>query len=261
LTSRRAAADYETMSDAEKRFSDDEAREIIKRALHLQHRRADAETPRDGLSLSELESIGEDVGVSPELLRQAAGEVAAGESPTGRSRFLGAPTNPAETVAVKRPVSEDELNELLVTLPSMTGDDGSGNAHRRSLNWSTDSVTAMRTGRTLRVTVHGSDSTAVVRVREQLGQVAAGLFGGLMGGVGLGAGFGVGFGVGLGALGSPLFAAVFPIVAVAGSYGLARLIFRAVSRARRREIRRIATRIREFFDSAPPPEDGGVAPK
>jgi hypothetical protein len=110
----------------------------------------------------------------------------------------------------------------------------------------------MRTGRSLRITAHGSDSGGVVRIREDLGQVAGGVFGGLIGGVGLGAGFGVGFGVGLGALGSPAFAAIVPIAFVGGSYLLARGIFRAVSRARRRQVRRIAARVREFFDRGRP---------
>lgn len=236
------------MSDSERRFSDDEAREIIKRALQLQHRKAEDASSPAGLSLSELESIAEDVGVSSELVRRAATEVETGEANAGRSRFLGATITPSETVALDRPLGEDELEELLIALPSITGDDGSGDAHRRSLSWSTNSVVAMRTGRSLRITAHGSDSGGVVRIREELGQVAGGVFGGLMGGVGLGAGFGVGFGVGLGALGSPTFAALVPIAFVAGSYLLARGIFRAVSRARKRHLRRIAARVREFFD-------------
>lgn len=236
------------MSESERRFSDDEARDIIKRALQLQHRGSEEASSPDGLSLSELESIAEDVGVSAELVRRAAAEVETGEAAVGRSRFLGATTTPSETVAVDRPIGEEELQELLISLPSITGDDGTGNAHRRSLSWATNSVVAMRTGRSLRITAHGSESGAVIRVREELGQVAAGLFGGLTGGVGLGAGFGVGFGVGLGALGSPLFAALVPIGFIGGSYFLARAIFRAVSRARKRHLRRIAARIREFFD-------------
>jgi transposase-like protein len=240
------------MSDSERRFSDDEAREIIKRALQLQHRKSEDASSPEGLSLSELESIAEDVGVSSELVRQAAAEVETGEATAGRSRFLGATTTPSETVALDRPLGEDELEELLIALPSITGDDGTGNAHRRSLSWSTNSVVSMRTGRSLRITAHGSDSGGVVRIREDLGQVAGGVFGGLIGGVGLGAGFGVGFGVGLGALGSPAFAAIVPIAFVGGSYLLARGIFRAVSRARRRQVRRVAARVREFFDRGRP---------
>jgi hypothetical protein len=43
--------------------------------------------------------------------------------------------------------------------------------------------------------------------------MASGIFGGIVGGMG----FGVGFGVGLGALGSPLFAAMFPLLSVGGA--------------------------------------------
>jgi hypothetical protein len=244
------------MSDSDRRYSDDQAREIIKRALQMQHRQADEEGPREGITIADLESIADEVGVSRELMRRAASEVDSGEADIGKSRFIGAAISPRETFSLPHQVTQDDLGELVVALPSIAGEDGSGNAHRSSLSWSTNSVAAMRTGRSLQVSIRGTSSGTVVRVREELSQVAGGLFGGLIGGVGLGGGFGVGFGVGLGSLGSPLFAVAVPILFITGSYFLARSIFKAVSKSRRRNVQRVAARIREFLQgpSAMAPE-------
>lgn len=244
------------MSDSERRYSDDEARRIIKRALQLQHRQMENEAPTEGVSLSDLESIATDVGVSRELLRRAAEEVESGEANRARSKFIGSTTSPTERLELAHPVSDEDLQELLAALPSMTGEEGTGNSHRASLSWSTSAVTAMRTGRVLHVSVRGAKDRAVVRIRDDLGQMAAGLFGGLLGGVGLGGGLGVGLGVGIGALGSPLFATIVPLAFLGGSYLLARTVFRLVSRRRRREVGRIAERIREFLEA----DLGGARP-
>ncbi len=52
-------------------------------------------------------------------------------------------------------------------------------------------------------------------------------------------GIGVGFGVGLGALGSALFAAVFPLTVIGGAYALARAIFRNTVYGRMRTLTRL----------------------
>lgn len=254
------------MAETERRYSDREVSAIIARAMELQkQQRADPEQPashRDGLTLREIEGIAHEVGIDPLVVSRAAFDVRSPNPSEGWTGFLGAKPEAAEVVRLDREAEEEEMKELLVALPSITGETGVGNAFRGRLSWTTTGDRREETGRRLMIEAVETSDGGEVRITEKLGGLAGGMFGGLIGGVGLGAGFGVGFGVGLGVLGSALFAALFPIGAIAISYIAARLGFKALVRWRRRAVREMADRIGDFLarprrdrrDELPPPE-------
>jgi len=75
----------------ERRFTDEEVREILKKAVARAPSRALA--PTEGLSLSELKEIGAEVGIDPARLEDAARLVTTnGPQGGGLNRFFGGPT-------------------------------------------------------------------------------------------------------------------------------------------------------------------------
>jgi len=104
----------------------------------------------------------------------------------------------------------------------------------RTLTWT--SSDPQRTS-ILQVSVSVRRGETRIVVQERFGNLAGALFGGIMGGVGGGVGMGVGMGVGLGALGSVLFASLFPPAVIGGSYLLARSLFRRTVQRRMRDLK------------------------
>jgi tRNA A-37 threonylcarbamoyl transferase component Bud32 len=87
-----------------------------------------------------------------------------------------------------------------------------------------------------------------IQIEQRLGDIAGGVYGGVWGGVG-GGGLGIVFGVGIGALGLPL-GLVFAGAAgtIAGSYALARAIYRAVVGSKGRRIELLLDRLVEHCE-------------
>lgn len=231
-------------------YDDRQSARIIRRALELQKDEGAAGHGHAGLSLEDLEAIGRESGIGPDFIRRAALELAS-EEPNGGARlarsFLGHPIRSKTTVPSAR-AAKATLEELLVSLASITGDMGSGSIVGQTLTWNSDAAIAVRSGRSLSVIVRPASSGTEVCVESNIGGTAGGLFGGLMGGLGLGAGLGVGMGIGIGLLGSLAFTLVVPIGFLAASWLLARGIFSLVFRHRRRRDGRIAERIRQLLD-------------
>jgi hypothetical protein len=238
-------------NSSDSRYTDEEARSIIQRALELEHRGGEAGA-ESGVSYAELSSVAEEAGISPEALRRAAAELRQESTetpvrPVGRlAGLLGAPTRLEQRLEIDRALSEDELQHLYASLRRLTGDEGSGQVGSRFLTWTSGYQTQMRSGRVSSVDVQVGDDRTDITLHERLEAVAGGLYGGLVGGVGGGVGFGVGFGVGLGELGSLSFALLFAGGSLIGSFLLARLIYPAVVRYRRGVLQRIMARIREI---------------
>jgi len=244
------------MDPVERRYDDQESARIIKRALEIQQTERPGEGTASGLSLTELEGIARESGIDPELVRRAAHELSAesGGRPGAAARlFVGGPIRSAATVSLRSSVSPEVLESLLVPLPTITGDAGTGSVVGRTLMWASDTLTAMRNGRSLSITVRPRAGGTEIRVEENLSGMAGGLFGGIVGGLGLGGGLGIGIGVGIAVLGSPLFAALVPIGVLAGAWQLARGIFALVRRYRKRREARILETIRSALESGPAP--------
>lgn len=223
-----------------RRYSEEEIERILARAAELEAEKPPA-ADAGGMTLAELEQIGAEAGLHPELLRTAARELDRGvsASPVGSRRLLGAPVVVRFEREVEGELGREGLERLI---PELRRTDGTGHAAvvGETLSWQS---TDQEQTRTLAVTVSSSGGRTRIWVEEHLGRLAGSLFGGIVGGVGGGVGFGVGLGVGLGALGSAAFAVAFPVVVVSGSYALARTLFQARYRDRSETLSRLMDRL------------------
>ena len=102
----------------ERRFTDEEVAKIFERAAEAQQaaRRqlTSGESP-DGMTLAQLQEIGKEVGIAPELIAQAAKSVALPMRETSR-RFLGLPIGVGRTVDLERKLTDAEWDQLVVDL-------------------------------------------------------------------------------------------------------------------------------------------------
>jgi hypothetical protein len=224
---------------AERRYTDEEVRRLLQRASELESQSPRLPTPADGPTLRDLEVIAAEAGLDPALLRKAAHELdgaRTGAPPAagGGSMFLGAP----HTVEYERVVPGEApsglLEALLPLIQRAAGGMGQPSLMGRTLTWT--SSDPQRTS-ILQVSVSVRRGETRIVVQERFGNLAGALFGGIMGGVGGGVGMGVGMGVGLGALGSVLFASLFPPAVIGGSYLLARSLFRRTVQRRMRDLK------------------------
>ena len=79
--------------------------------------------------------------------------------------------------------------------------------------------------------------------------------------VGLGVDLGVGFGVGLGALGTALFATLFPCALIGGLYVAMRPVMKSIGRKRRVKLEALADQIAAYVrPSQPALEEGSERP-
>ena len=121
-----------------------------------------------------------------------------------------------------------------------------GNASRvgRTLTWRSEA--SVHQSRSLRLLVASRDGETRIRAEERLHGDAGALYGGVVGGAGMGIGLGVGLPVGLGALGSPLFAAAFPVTVIGGLYVAMRQVMKSVGRKRRAELDALVDRVARY---------------
>jgi hypothetical protein len=100
---------------AERRYSDDEIRTIFARATEVRDRSPRQLPGGEGMSLAELQAIGREAGISPELVSQAARELDQPPAPPP-PRLLGIPIGVARTVELDRKLTDAEWEQLVVRL-------------------------------------------------------------------------------------------------------------------------------------------------
>jgi hypothetical protein len=102
-----------TMSD--RRFNEEEVAAIFQLATEAQQTPQRQLPSADGLTLAELQEIGREVGIAPELVVQAAASFGQVGIATSR-RFLGLSIGVGRTIELDRKLSEDEWERLVVDL-------------------------------------------------------------------------------------------------------------------------------------------------
>lgn len=214
-------------------LSDKKAAAIIKRALELQHR---GSAGAAGLTLEEIQRIGSEVGLTPELIRRAAEELAERKNGSTGSFWLGAALIQRAESGV--PGSKRALTDLIPVIEEASEHDGRGALTANALQWRS------RLGHILVRVKKAGDGGITIRTEVRTGEAAVSLFPALTAGLGLGAGLGVGIPIGLVVLHSPLFMALFPIGMVAVSFLLARSIYRRVARSAAERARKIVEAVR-----------------
>ncbi len=98
----------------ERRYDDDEIREILELAASDPDPRTSALASPKGLTLSELQDIGREVGLAPERIAQAASALDARPVSLPDRRLLGVPISVGRTVDLPRAPSDREW-EMLVS--------------------------------------------------------------------------------------------------------------------------------------------------
>lgn len=98
----------------ERRFNEAEVAAIFERATEAQTGQRQLPSG-EGMTLAELQEIGREVGISPEMVAHAAHALERGGRPTSR-KFLGLTIGVGRTVELDRRLSEDEWERLVVDL-------------------------------------------------------------------------------------------------------------------------------------------------
>src|SRR5687768_4485025 len=99
----------------DRRFNEAEVDAIFKRATETQQARGRQLSSGDGMTLAELQEIGREAGIAPELVRQAALSIQQAGTASSR-RFLGIPVGVSRTVDLGRQLTEQEWERLVVDL-------------------------------------------------------------------------------------------------------------------------------------------------
>jgi hypothetical protein len=104
------------MSD-ERRYNEEEVAEILERATASESSRTPVRASEaHGLTLSELQEIGSEVGIAPSRIAEAARSVGSRLPAEPQRMFLGAPRSVSRSVLIDRPLDDDEWNRLVVDL-------------------------------------------------------------------------------------------------------------------------------------------------
>lgn len=111
-----------------RRYDEQEIAEILRRATETDEERvADDAGPahaaaRTGLTLAEIQEIGGEVGIAAARIERAAGSLEPSLSDAAPpARFLGAPRSVTRSVALDRPMSDDEWLRLVALLRETFG--------------------------------------------------------------------------------------------------------------------------------------------
>ena len=100
----------------ERRFNEEEVAAIFRQASEAQHETKERQLPSgEGLTVTELRDIGREVGISSDLITQAAQLIERGGNSTSR-QFLGFPIGVGQTVDLGRKLSDEDWERLVVDL-------------------------------------------------------------------------------------------------------------------------------------------------
>lgn len=119
---------------SERRYTDDEVADIIRRAAAQPA--ADHRLPMpDGLTLTELQAIGREVGIGPGQIATAAMEVDGRGTPLPARRRLGMPVTAGLSVPLPRAPSDSEWERLLGDIRQTFGAHGKTDASGSARVW------------------------------------------------------------------------------------------------------------------------------
>lgn len=184
----------------ERRFADEEIRDILDRAVEAERSAAAEEglpgtpgpsdvagapdrapegTPpgkASGLTLAQLQEVGEEVGISPESIARAAAALDHPIAPGPQARILGLPVSVSRTMALPRELSDREWDQLVARLRETFQAKGRVEGHGGIRSWSNGN---------LLVTVEPDDHGQRLRMQTRKGEagptVGMGLVATLMG--------------------------------------------------------------------------------
>ena len=230
------------MTMSERRYSDEEAAAIFARAADTQEVTRRHASTGTGMTLSELQEIGLEAGISPDAVAHAAG--ALGRTPATTSRqFLGLPIGVGRTIELGRRLSNDEWERLVVDLRETFDARGRITAQGSLRQWTNGNLQAL-----LEPTENGHR----LRLKTVKGNARAMMIGGL-------ATFGFGFVTLVTALLSPVNPAdavqsFLPVALVgAGLLGAGAIRLPGWAKERRRQMEEVIARVVSATSKPEPP--------
>ena len=236
--------DLSRTSASRRRYDKDEVQEIVKRATELE---ASNKTASGAMTIGGVESLAGQVGVRPELVRQAADAmqapyIAPGSLPPNRvNHWVAGPTEFLFERVVDGELPESEYATIVEEIRRVMHNSGVVSQFGHSFSWTTVRGPGLRRELEVAVTVRRGQTR--ITVAESMGQTVGAVFGGIGGGMG-GGGMGPIIGVGVGALHLAGPAVVFIIPVWLGlTYLTARTVYRRVSSKRGRELEHLANRL------------------
>ncbi|HMU60816.1 MAG TPA: hypothetical protein PKA66_03465 [Gemmatimonadales bacterium] len=209
----------------DRRYSEDEIARIFKQAAEAQQTARRQLPSGEGMTLTDLQEIGREVGIPPALVAQAARGLDRAGSPAGR-RFLGLPLGVGRTVELGRRLTDEEWDQLVVDLRETFHARGTVRRDGSLRQWTNGNLQAL-----LEPTATGDR----LRLRTMNGNARGLMFGGLaIVGIALVPAMSAAFETGLGAALSGLVPMLFA-GAVLFAVGALRLPRWAKNRARQME--------------------------
>lgn len=100
---------------ADRRFNEEEVAAIFKQATEAQQTPQRQLPSGEGLTLAEVQEIGRQVGIAPELVTQAAASITQAGTPTART-LLGLTVGVGRTIELDHKLTDDEWDRLVVDL-------------------------------------------------------------------------------------------------------------------------------------------------
>ena len=145
------------MSD--RRFNEEEVAAILKDAAEAQYSDDRLLPSSGGLTLAELQSIGREVGISPEMIQKSAQRFKPAQQPT--RKLLGLPLGVAQTVEFDRKLTDAEWERIVADLRETFEAQGVVRQQGSLRQWTNGNLQAMleptATGQRLRMrTVKGN---------------------------------------------------------------------------------------------------------
>jgi len=224
----------------ERRFTDEEVREILRRAVRTVP--SHAVTRSEGLSLAELKAIGQEVGIDPARLEDAARDLVSGRSDRS-SLLLGAPTVLALERRVEGTFDPKDTPEILSAIRRIMGRQGVASEIHGSLEWRAEGDTGARL-----ITLSTRDGVMTISASANLNSAAAVTFlpGGILGVIVSVAGLSELLREGS-VVGLVLFLGVIPIL-----YPILRSILRRVSDSEARKLQRVVDELARLTEKTGP---------
>ncbi len=227
-----------------RRYDESEVKAIVGRAASSQ---ASNPTEDAALTMGSVEQIAAEVGISPQRVRDAARGLERDQSDEKKgSWFFGSPMTLTFERTVEGEVPEDEYTVFVEEIRAAFSNVGHVSTLGKSLAWTTANPTPGQ-GRMAQCTITPRGGRTRIRLEEKIGNLAGGLFGGIWGGAG-GSLTPLSVVLTLEASGPVALAVGLGVLALGGTYALARSIFTAVAGKRRRELEQLIDRLTDYAE-------------
>lgn len=235
-----------------RRYSGGEVEAIVKRASELE-----ATTPTVGgaMTIGGVEALAAEVGIKPDLVRQAAQEVRQRTTPQAPvdhltpNPWLAGPTRIFTERIVEVEVPEAEFPVMVEEIRRVVRNVGQVNQLGRSFSWVSARHSSTRRDLEIAVSVRGGLTR--ITIQENLGPLIGAIYGGIGGGMG-GGGMGPIMGILGGALHmGPAVVALVPVW-LGVTFLTARTAYKSTTSKRVRELEHLADRLAEFAQDLVP---------